>query len=180
MDQELESEYELCISLIYEGTVNYALTVVDGPFFSIYPYITYDNDKYTLTDVECTPLIKSSNFAKIKSFELNVNEVMIMNIKEKMESKVKKYLPQFDELFRYNTYNLSYKCKFKNENNDDDRSVKFIRNGQILSFIGGKITGIFGMASTLFELLYDSNVLEGAYNIIRSESFYDEHIKIIS
>jgi hypothetical protein len=59
------------------------------------------------------------------------------------------YIPNFKTLFNYESYNISYKCKFKNSN--DDRSVKFYKNNNILNFIGGKITGIFSMAKILFD-----------------------------
>ena len=147
-------EYELCVSLIYNSNVDYAITLMDGPFFSIYPYLTNDNiNKYTLTDVEYTPLFKSNNIDDVYKFEKNINNEFICLVKDKMENKVKKYLPNFNENFTYENYNISYKCKFIN--NDDDRSVRFYRKNNILSFVGGKITGIFGMATILFDEFKD-------------------------
>lgn len=169
-----QQEYELCISFIYNGNINCALTLMDGPFFSIYPYMTDDkSNKYTLTDVQHTPITKSNNFNDILSY--NIDEQTITNTKLKMETKVKKYLVNFDELLQYESCNISYKCKFKN--NDDDRSVKFYKNDKIYSFIGGKITGIFGMAKILFEDLYNDEILENAYKIIESEEFHNKYIK---
>lgn len=178
-------EYELCCSLIYNGNIDYAITLMDGPFFSIYPYmvtgallpdpyLTYNNiNKYTLTDVEHTPIFKSNNFLKVQSFERNINDEFIYSIKDKMETKVRKYLPNFNDNFIYETYNISYKCKFKNC--DDDRSVRFYRKNNILSFIGGKITGIFGMATILFDEFKDIKefneyTLNEVYNMMNNYS----------
>jgi hypothetical protein len=72
-------EYELCLSLIYNGNVNYAITVMDGLFFSIYPYT--NENKYTVTDVEYTPLFTSSNFNNLLLFEKNITDDFIMNTK---------------------------------------------------------------------------------------------------
>jgi hypothetical protein len=161
-------DYELCISLIYNGDINAALTLMDGPFFSIYPYITSNNkNQYTLTDVEYTPLIKSNNFNEISSFQ--ITDQIITNTKLKMETKVKKYIENFDDLFTYESYNISFKCKFKNGN--DDRSVRLYKNKNVYSFVGGKITGIFGMAKILFGELFDEKILEDAYKIIE-ENYY--------
>lgn len=142
-----EYEYELCICLIYKSDIDVALTMMDGPYFSIYPYI---KGSYTITDVEYTPIYKSNKFENIIKYESNINVDEIMIIKNKIETKVKKYLLNFDELFVYESYNLSYKCKFKN-NVGDDRSVRIYEDSHICNCVGGKITGIFGMASYLFD-----------------------------
>jgi len=167
-------DYELCISFIYSGNIDCALTLMDGPFFSIYPYITdIKSNCYTLTDVEYTPIKKSNNFDDILLF--NIDDEIIMDTKLKMETKAKKYLTNFDEVFKYESYNISYKCKFNNYN--DDRSVRFSKHKNIYSFVGGKITGIFGMAKTLFGELYSEEILENAYKIIESDEFYNKYIK---
>ncbi len=167
MFNDEKCEYELCLSLIYNGNVNYAITLMDGPFFSIYPY----ENKYTLTDVEHTPIFKSNNFDEIKIFEKNIGDDFILGVKNKMEIKVKKYIPNFNELFVYEKYNISYKCKFINC--DDDRSVKFNRKGNVLSFVGGKITGIFSMATILFDEFkntdeFKNHTLEEIYGMINN------------
>jgi hypothetical protein len=161
---QLEYEYELCISFIYKSNINCALTLMDGPFFSIYPYT---HDKYTLTDVEYTPIKKSKYFNDIILFHKNLTLEMKYDIKLKIEGKVKKYLPHFDNIFTYDSSNISYKCKFKN--NDDDRSVKFYKDNNILSFVGGKITGIFGMAKIVCDELFedkDGKLLNEVYDMI--------------
>lgn len=169
MEENLDCEYELCMSLIYKGNINCAITLMDGPFFSIYPYTT---NKYTLTDVQYTPLVSSRVLNDVLTFQKNLNNEIIIKTKLKMEEKVKKYLINFDELFTYDSYNISYKCKFKNSN--DDRSVKFYNNNNILSFIGGKITGIFSMANIISKELLDDR-LHDVYDIIESKQFRDKY-----
>lgn len=160
----LEYEYELCVSFIYNSDVDYALTLMDGEFFSIYPYMS---NKYTLTDVEFTPMKKSNDIDDIINYQNTLTNEIIIDTKMKIENKVKKYLLNFDELFVYDSYNISYKCKFKN--GDGDRSVKYFRDGNVLNFIGGKITGIFGMAQIVCDELLDGTNLDDVYDMIELE-----------
>lgn len=153
-----EYEYELCVSFVYKSNVDYAITMMDGLYFSIYPYLT---NMYTLTDVEYTPIYKSNNFEDIINFEKCVSNNDIMIIRNKIENKVKKYLLDFDDTFIYESFNLSYKCKVKG-NVGDDRSVRIYEDKHIINVVGGKITGIFGMAKYLF----DDDILNGVYGKI--------------
>lgn len=123
---------EKCASLLYEynGIDRFAITVVDGGFWSLYPY-DIENNVYTLTDVELTP--KGERFSR-----------------DEFEEKIKKYLPRFDEFFEYRGFFLSDKAKPSNVRTDD-RSVAWRREGRTFSFTGGKITGIFAMEDILFE-----------------------------
>ena len=144
-------EYELCLSLIYSSKnsmIDHSITVMDGKYFSIYPYESIDSNKFTLTDVEYTPLFKSIDLTKVQAFEKTINSKYVDNIREKMENKVRNYMPKFDDIYTYNSHYLSYKCKFKNLS--DDRSLKMFQSNKVLSFIGGKITGIFAMVEMLF------------------------------
>lgn len=126
--------YEDCISLVYESKKNndFAITVMDGPFWSLYPYDP-KNNLYTLTDVSFTPFK-----------ELNLNM-----IKSNMENKVLKYIKDFNESFEYKTYFISKKCKQINKS--DDRSLIWTEKDNIIAFSGGKIGGIFAMEDILLK-----------------------------
>ena len=138
-------EYELCLSFIYESQKSEmhecSITVMDGNYFSIYPYDSNKTNKFVLTDVEHTPIFKSNDLNKVSDFErkLTINNINI--VKNNMEKKVKNYMPQFDQLYKYSSYFVSNKCKFKNTL--DDRSLKFLQNKKIMHFIGGKKNGKF-------------------------------------
>ena len=123
---------EQCISLLYEyigpKTNTFAITVMDGLFWSLYPYDIVNNI-YTLTDVEFTPIGKES-------------------VKDDMELKVTKYIPDFDKHFIYKGCFYSHKIK-SNNSKTDDRSLMYKIDNKILKFCGGKITGIFTMENIL-------------------------------
>lgn len=102
-----EYSYELTLSLLYKKIGFFGgLTVVDGDFCSLYPR---ENDIYTLTDVEHTPLYKSSKFSEVESFQ--PTEETILNTKSKMEEKITSYYPDFHNNFIYEGYFLSHKTK---------------------------------------------------------------------
>lgn len=123
-----ETYQEDCISLVYEGPFPpVGITVMDGPFFSIYPYriISTGCVEYTLTDVEYTPQGLSPHCAR-----------------RRIEDKVRKYIPDFDEHFKFISHLYSTKTKF-NGDAAADRSVKIASKDNVTAIIGGKITGIF-------------------------------------
>lgn len=134
--------YELTISLIFKQikkTSFGAITIMDGPFLSLYPR---ENDKnlFTLTDVEYTPIIKSKNFNDIKNYIIHDNE--IETIKTKMINKCKYYYPEFLDNFEYVSYFTSKKTKKISTTDSRDITIDKIDNN-IISVNCGKIYGIF-------------------------------------
>ena len=132
--------YEDCISLIYESKCNdFAITVMDGPFWSFYPYDP-KNNLYTLTDVNYTPF----------------KELDIEFIKTNMLDKILKYIKDFDKCFEYKGYFTSRKSKFINKS--DDRSLIWHKKDNIISFSGGKITGIFAMEDIVKKIFQNLTI----------------------
>jgi hypothetical protein len=133
--------YELTISLIYQKikeTEFDSLTMVDGKFFSIYPY---KDDLFTLTDVEHTPIKKFKKYKTLKDFEKNINTKKVFKIKEKMEQKVLEYFPQFTDNFQYQNYFLAVKSKINNTS--DTRYPIITHQDNVINCITGKIQGIY-------------------------------------
>jgi hypothetical protein len=112
--------------------------MVDGKFFSIYPY---KDNLYTLTDVEYTPIKKFKKYNSLKSFGKNINDKKVSEIKEKMEKKVLEYFPQFKNHFKYEDYFLSVKSKINNTS--DTRYPIITQQNNLINCITGKIQGIY-------------------------------------
>lgn len=132
--------YELSLSLLYNKTnpVEFgALTVVDGPFFSIFPY---QDNLYTLTDVEHTPLFTSISPINPSSFSSDIKEV-VNEKKELIEKKTLSVYPHFLENFKYHSFYLSVKSK--TYNNFADRSPVIDVENNIINAFTGKIQGVF-------------------------------------
>jgi hypothetical protein len=146
--QKLKKNFttEICLSLIYEKInnldIDFSITVMDGLFYSLYPYPnSYNKKYYTLTDVEYTPLYKSHNINDIINYKMDNNH--FIEIKNKMENKISTDYIDFQTNFKYVDYFISYKNKFDYLN--DNRSLYIQDEDNIIIFIGGKITGIFEM-----------------------------------
>lgn len=136
-----DSFYELTLSLIYRKIKNIyfgALTLVDGNLFSIYPYY---EDKFSITDVEHTPLKKFKSLESLDAFKKKINNDLINEKKRAIEDKVKNFLPEFDEYFKYDSYFLSVKSKINS--NSDDRYPIVTKNKNIINCFTGKIQGIY-------------------------------------
>jgi len=136
-------KYELTISLVFkkinENLFFGALTVMDGPFFSIYPR-DLKNNLYTLTDVEYTPIFSSNNYNDIDSYILTKEK--LEEIKQNMINKVNLYYNEFNNDFEYQTYFLSKKTKLIS--GSDSRYVNIEElDKNIITVNCGKIYGIF-------------------------------------
>jgi hypothetical protein len=133
--------YELCLTLVYlrTGPVEFnALTIVDGPFFSIYPYI---DNKYTVTDVEHTPICRSTDITCIENYKRDLKDVDVDNLRCMIEEKVVHYYKDFHKHFKYNSFFTSVKVKKASES--ADRSPLIQQDGNIFTCVTGKIQGIY-------------------------------------
>jgi len=146
--------YEQTISLLYDR-INFdlefdSITIMDGDFFSLYPR-DIEKNKYTLTHVKYSPLIKSYNILDIHNYKLD--ETIIVNIIKKMEHDVNLYYSDFNKHFKYSSYFISYKCKLIS--NNDTRECVIEECDNIINVNCGKIIGIFELEDYLQKYIYD-------------------------
>jgi len=135
------SFFELTISLIYESIKKPefdALTMVDGTLFSIYPY--FDN-KFTVTDVEHTPIKRFKTISTLEKYKKNVSDLLIEEKKKLIEIKINKYYPLFGKNFKYHSYFLSVKSKIISES--DERYPVINKESNLINCFTGKIQGIY-------------------------------------
>jgi len=152
---ESGSVFELCCSWVYKfkrpvpSSELFGFTVMDGPFFSIFPFKP-DKNLFTLTHVTYTPLLRSSKIADIR--QVMSGAIVADKVKDrhsKALAHVLESLPSFCHDFEYNGHFLSIKCK--SDIQDDDRSLRVRESSNMISFCGGKITGIFSMEDYLLR-----------------------------
>ncbi len=135
------SFFELTISLIYENTKKLefdALTMVDGTLFSVYPY---SDNKFTVTDVEHTPIKKFKTISSLEKFRKNISESLVEEKKKEIEKKINKYYPSFNKNFKYDNYFLSVKSKIVSES--DERYPVISKEDNFINCFTGKIQGIY-------------------------------------
>jgi hypothetical protein len=133
--------FELSLTLIYDRLVSTefgSITMIDGPLFSIYPY---SGSKYTVTDVEYTPLYTSDTITDIKQYQETINKVMISNIRSKIEDKIQYYYGGFKTHFEYSSYYTSIKVKRRSES--ADRYPIITKKDNVINCVTGKIQGIY-------------------------------------
>ena len=130
--------FEQTITMLYRKKQNDvpfgALTVMDGPFFSIFPYDP-DNQIYSLTHVKHTVLTDGL--------------LTVDTIRQNMETDVVQYYPSFLDCFEYVSFFTSPKTKPLSKS--DSRRLMIERQGNNKVAVScGKITGIFQMFDELF------------------------------
>lgn len=141
--------FELSLTLIYDRIFNNkfgSITMIDGPLFSIYPYM---GNQYTVTDVEYTPLYTSKRFIDIQKFSKETPSSELLRNKENIEQKITYYYKNFLTDFAYNSYYTSIKVKRRSES--ADRAPVIEKRDNIITCITGKIQGIYTLENYINE-----------------------------
>jgi hypothetical protein len=139
--QNSDSFYELTISLVYKKikeTTFDSITLVDGNLFSLYPY---QQDLWTLTDVEFTPIEKFKSIEDLNEYKHNLADDEINKRIKLFESKVEYFFPNFKEHFTYVDYFTSIKSKIFSKS--DSRYPIINKDKNLISCFTGKIQGIY-------------------------------------
>uniref|UniRef100_A0A6C0I8Y6 FAD dependent oxidoreductase domain-containing protein n=1 Tax=viral metagenome TaxID=1070528 RepID=A0A6C0I8Y6_9ZZZZ len=134
--------YELDIMFEFKkiNFVNFnGITIMDGNFMSLYPR-DIDNDIFTLSDVEHTPVLVSDNYNDIHNY-LITNE-KIDELFLKFTEKISFYYPEFKNNFTYHSYFLTKKTKIINNSASRHIIIEQV-DENVVSVNCGKICGIF-------------------------------------
>ena len=150
------SVFEACVTLIYLRKDDYdkmspSITVVDGQFYSLYPYMR-DKSLYTLTHVKYTPMFESENLQEVQTYIQNIGKHQIDQRRDIIEQDVSESFVNFLNTHEYHSYFISTKTKFTDAGSAD-RSVRIVRNGNVISSCGGKITGAFDTEDVVREIV---------------------------
>lgn len=132
--------FEPTILLYYRAKTPFygALTVMDGPCFSIYPY---KDDCYTLSHVAFTALGKFKTFEEAQAFNDALDQADILRVRQSMTREALKEFPAFFDYFEYMGPQFSVKTKYENKCASRDTSVT--QRGHIFNVFSGKIDTIF-------------------------------------
>jgi hypothetical protein len=142
--------YELCVTLLYRSLSNkeFALTIMDGEFVSLYPY---SQNLYTLTSVKHTPLKKYKSMNDVKKNLTGIAEDEVSKVRNEIEKETLYYYPQFLENFSYHGYYTSIKTKLNVKN--DCRQVIVESRGREIFVLPGKIDTIFYAEDRILSIL---------------------------
>lgn len=131
-------QYEPCLVLVYQTTLHRAITIVDGPFYSIYPAGVGVS---TLYGVQESRLGTWPTHAHAQNRLAVVNEDEVRRKRWDMEAGVSKYCPAFQELYTYTGWYGSIRCLEKNQ--ADARVCHVRQQGDVIHVLSGKIDSIF-------------------------------------
>jgi len=148
--KNVSMSYESCLVLLYKGPQDHpALTVMDGPFFSIYPY---ENDLFTLTSVTHTPLKIHDSFGEAQNYLDNLPSGLIEEKFKLFEAETIAYYPSFPDKFEFvETQTI---VKTKPSNRSDTRVCRVEESDtRVIEVIAGKIDSIFFAAERVEQLL---------------------------
>ena len=146
----LKMFYETTILLYFETQDPFpAVTLVDGPLTSVYP--TEDPNIYTLSSVPHTPIARASTSAEARSIRDGVGNELVEQKKVAMLEQISRYLPDFNDRFRFMGPQLAIKTKPVGA--FDDRSCYVYRQGRTISVMSGKIDTIFFAMEQIINIL---------------------------
>tara|TARA_B100000787_G_scaffold170135_1_gene164241 strand:- start:2387 stop:3427 length:1041 start_codon:yes stop_codon:yes gene_type:complete len=135
-----EIVYEVTSSIIYKCNKNFpALTVMDGPFFTIYPY---KKNLYNVYSVTHSRFGLSRLINKCENILSQVrNDNTLLHLKKKLaEKQILTFYPKFLKHFKFKKFLTCIRTINKSKN--ADRSYKVYFNENLINVYSGKIDHI--------------------------------------
>lgn len=131
--------YEACLVLLYEGNKNHsAITVMDGQFFTIYPY---EDNLYTVYSVQYSPLSTPTGIGWVKGRLDYLSENQVEYQRGKFETCVLYNYPSFLDQFKYVGYYKSIRTK--RADSTDSRKCEVSEQDKVIQVLAGKVDHIF-------------------------------------
>ena len=142
--------FEPCVTYLYKKVTKdeFALTIMDGNFISLYPY---KSDIYSLTSVKNTPMGRFDNYSDADQLIKDMEKNEFNSIRRLFEEEVIFYYPDFLDEFCYYDYYTSIKTK-KSVNNAC-REASINKNGRKISVLSGKIDTIYFVEQYIYEAI---------------------------
>lgn len=141
--------YEACLTAIVKGPTDKAVTIMDGPFPSLYPW-DEQRGLNSLTSAKFTPLKKCETWLEATNFLNQVDLETIGRQTLSMMDQMTHYWPAFDELYESVDYRLSIRAMPKSA--ADARLVDIVQVGnKALRVRAGKIDAVIHAEKMLCE-----------------------------
>lgn len=145
--------YEPCLVVILEGPVNTAVTVMDGPFPSLYPW----NESLglsSLSSAQWTPFSKGcQTYEEAQMLLNNLSETDIERQAAGMIDSMRHFYPAIDE---YVTVDFKLSIRAMPLSGSDARLVDIIDQGDILRIRAGKIDAVIQAEHEILGLIGDA------------------------
>lgn len=145
--------YEPTLLLYYEcidpALADWSLTLVDGPFWSMYQ--TENPGMFTLSSVPHTPLGEYSLPEDALRRLASLTAAELMDRRGLFEHQASRHYPSLKDRFKFADYQLSVKTKPIGR--ADHRHCEVRKAGNVIQVLSGKIDSVFYASSRVFELM---------------------------
>ncbi len=134
--------YEFCIMLKYKSKKknHSAITIMDGPFFTLYPWD--DKNNFGLYSVEKSRVMVNKDFKELeKKVNYEISNSKLLKLRKEIEMDFLHYYPNFRKEFVFSRYLKSYRTI--NKNKDDSRISHIENNKNFINVMSGKIDHVF-------------------------------------
>lgn len=151
LGSEAVDRYEPCLMVLLEGPTSTAVTIVDGPFASVYPW-NPTAGLSSLTSAKFTPFSKTCRTydeadALLKS--QGVKEIEARG--ERMLSQMAEYWPLVKEQYRIVDYRLAIRAMPKSA--ADTRLVEVVKEDRTIRVRAGKIDAVIQAERAVKEMI---------------------------
>lgn len=150
-DSENIDRYEACITVLVEGPTDKAVTVMDGPFPSLYPW-DEQHGLSSITSAKLTPLKRCATYEEADFVLQNTTKDEVAARADAMIKQMSQYWPAVRDLYRIADYRLGIRAMPKSA--ADARLVDIIRTGErSLRVRAGKIDAVIHAENLICDMI---------------------------
>lgn len=151
-DAENIDRYEPCVTYLLEGPTNKAVTIMDGPFPSLYPWDEEQNLN-SLTSASLTPLSKTcKTWEEARTSLANTKRDEIAARGDAMMKQMSYYWPSVRDLYKIVDYRTAIRAMPKSA--ADARLVDIVRTGdRSLRVRAGKIDAVIHAEEQICQMI---------------------------
>jgi len=143
--------YEPCVTALLEGPTDRAITIMDGPFPSLYPW-DEGMSLSSLTSAKWTPLARCGTWGEANAILKTVTGHTVSGQARSMFDQLCTYYPIARDLYRYKEAKLTIRAQPRS--GSDARFVDVVRTGpKTLRVRAGKIDAILHAEQLVVEAL---------------------------
>ena len=150
-DSENIDRYEPCLTVILKGPSDKAVTIMDGPFPSLYPWDEEQNMN-SLTSAKLTPFARCHTWEEADALLKGVTKDEVAARADAMVKQLSHYWPQVRDLYEIADYRFGIRAMPKSA--ADARLVDIIRAGErSLRVRAGKIDAVIHAEKLICEMI---------------------------
>jgi len=148
-DEANIDRYEPCLTVILDGPTDWAVTIMDGPFPSLYRWDA-DQNLSSLTSAKLTPFCKVSSWAKARHILDSLEDDYVQERAEEMIDQMAHYWPSAKSMYRLEGWRLGVRAMPRS--GCDARLVEVLKLAdRVLRIRAGKIDAVIHAERLVLE-----------------------------